>query len=74
MGCNYRETIREKLFKAIPDATEILLPIEVLSNKMYIEVTKIIVKNGKTKRLQVPITLSRCPFCGVECGEMEVVE
>jgi hypothetical protein len=59
--CKCKAIILQRAKEAIPDATNILLPI---FSGFYIELIKVTIKNRKTKRENVPMTVSYCPFCG----------
>lgn len=61
--CSCIEERRQKLIE-LCQADEIIMPIEILSGRIYIEFEKVYTVNGKQKRKQVPLLLGQCPFCG----------
>ena len=72
--CQCQERIKEGIMKNMPEITEIHFPIELLSNRYYLELEKVEIKNGKPKRSKIPLLLSMCPFCGEDWrGEDEKV-
>lgn len=41
---------------------QVLPPIEVISERAYLEFT--VKEKGKKRERKLPVLLSRCPFCG----------
>lgn len=41
---------------------QVLPPIEVISERAYLEFT--VKEKGKKREWKLPVLLSRCPFCG----------
>jgi hypothetical protein len=71
--CNCANEVRQNLIKA-SGADNIIMPIELTSGRIFIEAEKITIKNGKTKRKIVPVTLAICPFCGKKYPEQSLEE
>ena len=69
--CDCIKQMREKLKQAMPDATDIIMPVELLSGRVYIKATKICKLQGKQRKQrkeQISILLSKCPWCGEKQG------
>jgi hypothetical protein len=47
-----------------PDHENITPPLELLSGRMYLNFTADKPCKGKMKQVDVPVLLSKCPFCG----------
>jgi hypothetical protein len=50
--------------KQYPEYENIISPIEMFSGRMYLSFTADKPCKGKMKQVDVPVLLSKCPFCG----------
>lgn len=53
--CNCMDEVLENIEQVLP-------PIEVISERAYLEFT--VKEKGKKRERKLPVLLSRCPFCG----------
>ena len=61
--CNCRAEWEERLKDLTPNSESVCLPVEMFTGRLYLMATARI--NGKKKEKEIPILLSKCPFCGV---------
>lgn len=59
--CNCMDEVLEKMC-AMENIEQVLPPIEVISERAYLEFT--VKEKGKKRERKLPVLLSRCPFCG----------
>lgn len=59
--CNCMDEILEKMCE-MENIEQVLPPIEVISERAYLEFT--VKEKGKKRERKLPVLLSRCPFCG----------
>lgn len=59
--CNCMDEVLEKM-RGMENIEQVLPPIEVISERAYLEFT--VKEKGKKRERKLPVLLSRCPFCG----------
>ena len=59
--CNCMDQVLEKMC-GMENIEQVLPPIEVISERAYLEFT--VKEKGKKRERKLPVLLSRCPFCG----------
>ena len=59
--CNCMGEVLEKMC-GMENIEQVLPPIEVISERAYLEFT--VKEKGKKRERKLPVLLSRCPFCG----------
>lgn len=72
--CNCVKEVRDRLKQAIPDASDIIMPIELLTGRVYLTATKVCEPKGqqrKERKTDVPLLLSKCPWCGEKYPEVK---
>lgn len=62
--CDCVAQVIEGIKESYPGYEDITPPIELLSGKIYLNFTAEIPYRGKKKQVDIPILLSKCPFCG----------
>ncbi|EGO63545.1 hypothetical protein [Acetonema longum] len=68
--CDCQNRVCTELKKAFPTARRVIMPVELLSNRIYIEATAdVIGENGKLKDKKIKVMVSYCPFCGEKYPE-----
>lgn len=62
--CDCHKIIIDGIKKQYPEYQNIVPPIELLSGRIYSNFTADKPSRGKMKQVDVPVLLSKCPFCG----------
>jgi hypothetical protein len=63
--CNCAKEMAEKIKEHNPKLESVYAPVELLSGRIYLNFTATITTpKGKKKDQDVPVLLSKCPFCG----------
>lgn len=60
--CECVEKVRTNIMQ-LTGADNIILPIDLITGKVYLNAEQINIKNGKTKRSIINVFLDACPFC-----------
>jgi hypothetical protein len=71
MKCNCTNNMIEQIQKLNPDIKNICPPKEFFSGRLYLNFTGERTVRGKEKKVDIPILLSKCPFCGEKYDELE---
>lgn len=66
MKCDCAKKMVEKIKETHCEFEDVYPPIELISGRMYINFTGTKKVKGKKKDVDVPILLSKCPFCGMK--------
>ena len=69
--CECIGQVIEGIQKNYPEYEDITAPIELLSGRVYLNFTADKPFRGKKKRVEVPVLLSKCPFCGEKYQDKE---
>lgn len=64
--CDCLEQIVDGITKQHPEYENITSPVELLSGRVYLNFTAYRTVRGKRKQVDIPVLLSKCPFCGAE--------
>jgi hypothetical protein len=71
MKCDCVKNMVEQIQKLNPDVANIYAPEEFCSGRLYLNFTGERTIRGKQKKVDIPILLSKCPFCGEKYDELE---
>lgn len=69
--CEELKNIIQAIQKHYPDYENISPPVELLSGRMYLNFTADKPFRGKMKQVEIPVLLSKCPFCGEKYEDKE---
>ena len=67
--CNCMDEVLKKMC-GMENIEQVLPPIEVISERAYLEFT--VKEKGKKRERKMPVLLSRCPFCGEPYDEKQM--
>ena len=62
--CDGLKRVIEGIKKQYPEYENIAPPIEMFSGRIYLSFSADKPYRGKKKQVDVPVLLSKCPFCG----------
>lgn len=81
--CDCVKKIIDGIKKQYPEYEGITPPVELLSGRIYLNFTADKPYRGKKKQVDIPVLLSKCPFCGkkylddeelcIRCGEKPAI-
>lgn len=72
--CNCLTQIIDGIKKNYPEYEDVTAPVELLTGRIYLNFTADKPYRGKKKHVDIPVLLSKCPFCGEKYkDENEVV-
>ncbi|OPX46345.1 hypothetical protein CLHUN_01610 [Ruminiclostridium hungatei] len=70
--CDGLKTVTQAIQKQFSDYENIEPPIELFSGQIYLNFTADKPFRGKKKQVEIPVLLSKCPFCGEKYTSKEV--
>jgi len=71
--CNCANEAAKKVAAAYSSYKNVFPPVELLSGRTYLNFTcEKVTKSGRMKQIEVPMLLTKCPFCGKKYeGDLE---